>query len=255
MKLRELLSQLREVQQKAGTSEPYICGGAPRDKYLKNISNIADVDITTGDKTVDYLSQEFELFLRKKYNILRKTMSDGHSSIHIGSFKLDFSSNFNNPNIEQILLKMGIDKPTSMQKEVFSRDFTCNSLLLNLDLNQILDPTNKGFQDLKDKKIKTCLPAEITLVNSKNRVIRSVYLACKLGFDIDQSIVDFVSKNPKSVKISSRKTLVEKLNEAFKRDPDRASYWISKMNLWNYIPITEKVYPYYIKKVQGGSNV
>jgi len=114
MKLRELLSQMKEVQTEIGASEPYICGGTPRDRYLKHLENISDIDITTGDKTVDYLSQQFAEKLRKKYNLSRKTMPDGHSTIFIGNLKLDFSSNFNVPGIDPILQKMGIAKPTNM---------------------------------------------------------------------------------------------------------------------------------------------
>lgn len=250
MKLRELLSQMQDMQMKIGSSQPYICGGTPRDKYLNNIANISDLDITTGDQTVDYLSQELYDELSKKYNVLRKTMDDGHSSIYIGSFKIDFSSNYITPNIEVFLKDKGIINPTNMQKEIFSRDFTCNSLLMTLDLQKILDITNNGFADIKERKIKTCLAPEVTLIANKNRVIRSIYLACKLNFDIDESIIQFVRNNPESVKISSPKSLSEKLNLAFEKDSDKASYLINRMNLWNYIPITEKVYPYYIKHVK-----
>src|SRR5271169_802953 len=106
MKLRELLQQMQQVQQQIGTSTPYICGGTPRDKFIGRLDNVADIDITTGDKTVDYLSQEFAIQLRKKYNVTRKTMDDGHSTIFVGSLKMDFSSNFNVPNIDQILKKI-----------------------------------------------------------------------------------------------------------------------------------------------------
>jgi hypothetical protein len=47
----------------------------------------------------------------------------------------------------------------------------------------------------------------------------------------------------------------EKLNEAFQKNPDKASYYLTKMNLWSYVPITEIVYPYYIKHVQSEENV
>jgi len=247
MKLRELLSKLKEVQQKIGSSEPFLCGGTPRDRYLGHLENIADIDITTGDGTVEYLSQEFEIELRKQYNVTRTTAADGHSTVYLGTFKMDFSSNFNVPNIEEILLKKGIKKPTSIQKEMFSRDFTCNALLLSLDLKNLLDPTHQGFKDIKEKTIRTCLSPEITLTTNKNRVIRSIYLAAKLNFDIDPEIIAFVKKNPQSVKISTDKVLSEKLNEAFKRDADRASYLITEMGLWNYLPITEIVQPYYMK--------
>ena len=255
MKLRELLNKMLVVQQKINSSVPCIVGGTPRDKYLNQLNKISDVDITTGDKTVDYLSQEFAIELKKQYNIIRKTMSDGHSSIFIGNLKMDFSSNFNAPGIDKILNDMGIAKPTSMQKELFSRDFTCNSLLLSFDLKNVIDPTNRGFKDIKDKTIRTCLAPNITLTTNKNRVIRSVYLAAKLDFDIDKSIIEYVKQHPESVKISTSKALSEKLNEAFKWNPDRASYFITQMNLWNYIPINQSVYPYYIKHIKGGTNV
>jgi tRNA nucleotidyltransferase/poly(A) polymerase len=253
MKLRELLQQMQAVQQQIGTSTSYICGGTPRDKFMGRLDNVADIDITTGDKTVDYLSQEFAIQLRKKYNVTRKTMDDGHSTIFIGNLKVDFSSNFMVPNIDRYLKQMGIDKPTNMEREMFSRDFTCNTLLLTVDLKKLLDPTKKGFQDIKQKIIKTCLPPEVTLTTNRNRVVRSIYLACKLGFEIDPDIIDFVSKNPQTAKISTDKVMNEKLNAAFEKDPQKAAKLITQMNLWNHIPITEKVYPYYMKYGKGNA--
>lgn len=255
MKLRELLSKMKEVQKKIGTSEPYICGGTPRDRYLGHLENISDIDITTGDKSVDYLSQEFAVALSHDFNIERKTMDDGHSTLFIGNLKVDFSSNFNVPNIDVILKSLGINNSSEMQKEMYSRDFTCNALLLSLDLKNLVDPTKMGFKDIKSKMIKTCLDPEITLTTNKNRVIRAVYLASKLGFDIDPKIINYVAQNPQTVKISTEKAMSDKLSEAFKRDADRAAYFLNKMNLWSFIPITKEVYPYYMKYTQGKNNV
>lgn len=250
MKLKELLSNILEVQKKIGTSIPYICGGTPRDRYLSALEKISDIDITTGDKTVDFLSQECGIFLKKKFNVQHKNMPDGHSTIYIGNLKLDFSSNFNAPNIDKILFNMNIKNPTSMQKEMFSRDFTCNALLLSFDLKNVIDPTQRGFNDLDSKKIKTCLSPEITLTTNRNRVVRAIYLACKLNFEIDNSIIQYVKKNPSTIKISTEKSLNDKLNEAFEWNGDKASFYLSKMDLWNYVPITKSMYPYY-KKLKG----
>lgn len=253
MKLKELLNKLIEVQKKIGVLEPMICGGVPRDKVLNRIKKISDLDITNGTNTIDYLSQEFATELKKNYNIVRKTMPDGHSSIYLGSLKIDFSSNFVLPNINKLLFNIGINNPTDMQREIYSRDFTCNSLLLSLDLKKINDITKVALKDIKNKKIRTCLSPDITLVSNKNRVIRSIYLASKLDFSIDNSIIDFVKQHPESVKIASEKSLIEKLEESFNYDADKASFYLSKMNLWNHIPITDKVNPYYIK--YKGKNV
>jgi len=247
MKLHELLSKMTEVQEKIGASVPYICGGAARDRYLQHLEKVSDLDITTGDKSIHYLSQEYYLTLKKQFNVEKKESPDGHSTIFLGSTKLDFSSNFNAPNIDNILKNMGIQHPTDMQKEMYSRDFTCNSLLLSFDLKTLIDPTNNGFKDINDKKIKTCLAPEITLTTNKNRVIRSIYLACKLDFTIDDSIVLLVKNNPEIIKISTEKSLNEKLNEAFKWNPEKASFYLTKMNLWNFINLNKNIYPYYIK--------
>lgn len=247
MKLRDIIQQLLEVEHKLGVPKTYICGGVPRDRYLKRLDIISDLDLTNGTKSISYLSEEFALKLKQKYNVTYKVMEDGHSTIFIGNLKIDFSSNFMLPNIINILDNMGIKNPTDMQKELFSRDFTCNALLLSMDLNTLTDPTNRGLKDIDNKKIVTCLEPNVTLVNNRNRVIRSIYLAAKLDFDIDESIINFVRQNPESIRIATPKVLKEKLNEAFNWDADKSSYFIGKMNLWNYIPITEKVYPYYMK--------
>jgi len=245
MRLKDLLHLINQIIVKNDLSKVKIVGGTPRDKVLGRLDRINDLDLTSGNKDVDYLSKELAIVLGKQYNIQFKTMADGHSSIFAGDLKVDFSSNFNVPGIENILGDMGIKNPTDMQKELFSRDFTCNTLLMDLDLKTITDPTGKGFQDIKDKKIRTCLKPEITLSSNKNRVVRAIYLAAKLDFDLDEAIIKWVKENPDSVRIASAHTLTEKLNEAFDYDAERAAKLISEMGLWQHIPISEKLYPYF----------
>lgn len=248
MKLRELLQKIIEIQQKIHATEPLICGGVARDKYMGDLKKISDLDITTGDKSIHYLADEFAGSFKKKFNISKKVAPDGHSTIYVGNLKMDFSSNFIVPNIETYLYKIGIKAPTNMQKELFSRDFTCNTLLLPFSLKEVIDPTHRGFKDIDLKVIRTNLDPSITLLAHKNRVIRSIYLACKLGFGIDNSIVEFVKSRPETVKNSTPKSLKEKLEAAFKWDGDKASYYLTKMNLWEQIPIIDSVYPYYMKR-------
>lgn len=255
MKLRELLQELKRVQVAIGASQPYICGGTPRDKHMGKLENISDLDICNGDKTIDYLSQEFYLSLRRQYKVSRKTMEDGHSTVFIGSLKMDFSSNFMVHNIDHYLELKGIDEPTNLLREMYSRDFTCNSLLMTLDLKNIIDPLKVGFRDIEERKIRTCLAPDVTLTSNRNRVVRAIYLATKLDFDIDNRIIEYVRKHPQVAKISTEKSMAEKLDDAFTRDADKAAYLISQMGLWNYIPIGEKAYPYYQKHLQGKINV
>lgn len=249
MKLRDILILMYDIHKDKGISLPYICGGTPRDKITGLIKNeISDLDITTGDKTIHNLATEFGLELKKKYTIESKQMDDGHTSIFIGDFKIDFSSNFITPNIDKFLYEKGIKKPNNMQKEMFSRDFTCNALLMTLDLKKIKDPTRLGLDDIENKVLKTCLDPEITLRYNTNRIIRAIYLSAKLDFDVDPQIIKWISENRNLVRLSSDNYLTKNIDKAMDKNPERAVYLINKTNLWDVIPITDKLKPYLQKR-------
>jgi tRNA nucleotidyltransferase/poly(A) polymerase len=241
MKLRQLVNILDEIHKEYETSTPYICGGLPRDKYLKRLSSVSDVDLTTGDKTIDILSLEVFNHLSEKFKIKREIKKDGHSSIYFKNIKIDFSSNYIDEYAKEFLTKNN-KKISSLILESTSRDFGCNSLLLSLDLKTILDPTGVGKNHCDNKIIKTILPPQITFkpnpkTQNNNRVIRSIYLACKLNFDIDQSIIDYVSSNPQIITLTDPKTLAKKINSSYELDSDKTIYYLKKMNLFKNIPI------------------
>lgn len=240
MKIRDLLFLITEVAQKSGVTA-MICGGAPRDKLLNRLDKLVDLDITTGDNMIHALAKEVSMVMREAdYRV----MDDGHAQIIVNGFKIDFSSNFRVPNIEQILTKSGINNPTDMQCELYSRDFTCNALLLSMDLKTIQDPTGLGVEDIKNKIIRTCLPPELTLGSQNKRVPRIFYLAAKLGFDVDEEIIYWVKKNPQSITNCKPKYLSEKLQKALDADADKTISLLDRMQAWKYLPALPALVPY-----------
>ena len=253
MKLKELLDLMSAVASERNYSQPFICGGTPRDKYLKKLENVNDLDITTGDTSVQGLAKDVISILKKKYQIDSKVSDDGHITMFIGDLKVDFSSHFIVPNIDEILSKKGIKNPTELQREMWSRDFTCNSLLLTLDLKTIIDPLNRGLKDIKNKKVVPVLsPPLVYSELNKNRVVRTIYLAAKLGFDIDEEAKKWIKEHPQYIKLASERTITSKLNQALDYDPVKTLKLLDELNLWNYIPISERLYPYYIKRLKEG---
>src|SRR4051812_23065153 len=108
MKLRQLFNIIKDIAIENNISTPMLCGGIPRDKILGLIKNeISDIDITTGDNSVKNLSKEFGLLLGKNYSIQSRTADDGHTTVFVGSLKVDFSSNYKSPEIDKYLLKLG----------------------------------------------------------------------------------------------------------------------------------------------------
>ncbi len=248
MKLSKLLSLISDIASNKGISTPFICGGVPRDKILNKINELNDVDLTTGDDTIHSLAKELSMILRPP-QASYIVMPDGHSTININEFKLDFSSNFVVPNINILLNKIGIVKPTKMQEEIFSRDFTCNSLLMSLDLKTILDPSNKGIKDIKSKQLKTCLEPDITLKLDNKRIVRILYLAAKLDFTVDSEIIQWVKNNPQSLSNVKPQYLSKKLQKAIDYNLEKTVNLITEMNLWKYTPPLPNLLPYMSKRI------
>lgn len=235
MKLTDLLAAIELVADKKGLSRPYIVGGLARDKLLQRIRDINDVDITTGDESIYFLSKEVARLLEGP-NTSYKVMDDGHSKLIIDGFQIDFSSNFTVPNIELILQKGGIENPTEMQKELYSRDFTCNAALMTMDLKKILDPTGLAVEDIRNNIIKTCLTPELTLDFDNKRVVRAIYLAAKLDFELSDNIKDWIAENPKSIMTATPGYVTKKLKKAAEFNPEKTKNLLSELSLWKYIP-------------------
>jgi tRNA nucleotidyltransferase/poly(A) polymerase len=243
MDLAVILNKLKEIAHEKRYSEPFIVGGIPRDFLMDEKENIEDVDISTGSSDIHALAKDFGAWAVENGGDYR-VLKDGHAQVQISGFKIDFSSNFIVPNIKEILAKVGVKNPNNILMEQLSRDFTCNSLTLSLNLKTIKDPTGLGINDIKKERIRTCLPAAITFKDHK-RIVRVLYLAAKLGFSVDGEIIDWIKKNPgKIVEDVAPKYLSQKLQKACDYDLDNTVKLINEMGLWTYIPILEDLMPY-----------
>lgn len=249
MRLSELLSLIDNVAKSKRISAPFVCGGVPRDRVLQRTNDLTDVDLTTGDKSIHMLAKEIATKLQSP-QVNYVVMPDQHSRITIGDFKLDFSSNFIVPQIDNILSSAGISKPTAMQREVFSRDFTCNSLLMSMDMKNIMDPTGSGVNDIQKKHIKTCLSPAITLGLDNKRIVRILYLAAKLGFEVDEQIIKWVKSNPSSLSNVKQQYLSKKLQKALNYNEETTLKLLDKMGLWSYVPPLPSLLPYMSRNVK-----
>lgn len=234
MTIRDVLLQIKRLSKDNGLSEPYIVGGLPRDKILNRSNNIEDVDLTTGDESIHKLAELSANF----FKITPMRFPDGHYQLYIEDIKYDFSSNYNSPDAPYFLEKAGLKNPTPMQLELFSRDFTCNTLIIPTSLRKIVDPTGVALEDIQNKIIKTALPPRITLRDDTNRVIRAIYLAAKLDFDVEKDIISWVlDHHDKISKEVSDGFSRKKLAAATRANSDKTIKLITAMNLWNVVSI------------------
>jgi tRNA nucleotidyltransferase (CCA-adding enzyme) len=235
MPIPNVLLEIKRISVENHLSEPFIVGGLPRDKILGLSKMIDDVDITTGDSSIDKLVG----FCSNKFGLQPLAFEDGHKQLIIQSIKYDFSSNFRSPDVEYFLTqKAKIKNPSQMQLELFSRDFTCNTLILPMNLRSVKDLTGMGINDIKKKILRTPLPPRITLRDDPRRVIRAIYLAAKLDFEIEPDIILWAKNHPEQIKQAVKPGFSRrKLASAAKYNIQKSIHYIKEMNLFNVVAV------------------
>lgn len=231
MDLGDTLSLVAKISEKYLTDKPFIVGGLPRDIYLKRDIKTTDVDLTTNSPDVLRLG----ILVANELNVTFELSDDGHLTVFTDSFDLDFSSNFIS---EDVVEYLG-DKHKDVH-EAYSRDFTINTLHQDLVSREIVDPTGQGFEDIKNKIIRTPVPPEITLRDDPRRIYRAVNLAARYGYRIDKEIIKFVLDNPDifSSENVKDKYISVKIAKALKENPDLTLHLLRELDLLKNVPLS-----------------
>jgi tRNA nucleotidyltransferase (CCA-adding enzyme) len=236
MKLSELLQSLDRIAKENNISTPYIVGGLPRDRVFGTADDIKDVDITTGDNGSFALamaaSREWPEAHFRAYN-------DGHSSVDFKNIRLDFSNNFKLPEIKKKLSEVGIDDPSDIQKERYSRDFTINTLLQPMDLDKPpVDATGKALEDIKNKVLRTPVDPELTIGHDARRILRAVKLALQFDLEIDPELEKIMVKYRGGIKELPTAHVKKQVNQMLNIDTKKALDMLTKYKLLPIIPLS-----------------
>jgi tRNA nucleotidyltransferase/poly(A) polymerase len=79
------------------------------------------------------------------------------------------------------------------EQDALRRDFTINAMFYNIRHGNVEDLTGKGLEDLRNKLIRTPLPALQTFMDDPLRVMRAIRFASRLNFELDQELVEAAS--------------------------------------------------------------
>jgi poly(A) polymerase len=246
MDIHELLSIISKLAAENGISKPFIVGGTPRDRLMgKKGADINDLDITTGDDGSVKLG---ELLADKFGDAKYRTYDDGHSSINIKGLRIDFSNNFVVPNIDVELRKMGVTDMSPMKREIYSRDFTINTLLEDLDFSNIYDLTGEAEEDIKAGLIKCPIDPEITISADPRRILRAIKFAIKYDFNIEDKLKSAMIGNRKKIQKLSRGFVQDRVSEIVRLDNDKGINMLIEYKLLPLSPLSKPVYEALIKR-------
>lgn len=242
MELKTILSTIKEISSENNLSTAYVVGGIPRDIILDKLNSVNDIDITTGNNDVHRLG---DLFADKIGGRL-KVLDDGHRKVMIGDYSVDFSSNLTYDNIDDILKNKNIEI-TDLNREAFSRDFTINSILMDLDLDNFYDPTRMGIEDAKAGLLRCPVSPELSLVFSPNRIIRAFFYAAKYGLKMDPELKEAIRKNLNLLDDVNAQYAMEKLGKALEYDNDLLDDLL-ELGVINKFPLSKKITDILIKE-------
>ena len=166
-------------------TEAYLVGGAVRDYLLGKTTYDKDIIVQNAKQFAESFS--------KKYNR--------------GVIPLDEENHIYRIVLEDKLNYIDITEPIngSLMEDLKRRDFTINSIALNLKTNEIID-INNGRDDLRNGIIRTI--SENNIIDDPLRILRAYRFAATLGFEIEDNTLEQINKHLDKIRLSA----VERIN-------------------------------------------
>jgi len=202
----------RTVSQTAEMSgvECYVIGGFVRDLLLKR--PCTDIDIVAVGNGIALARQTAEK-LGLPQHAVTIFKHYGTAMFHyenmeiefVGARKESYSPDSRNPSVES----------GTLEDDQRRRDFTINALAICLNENrygELIDPF-KGFEDLKNKVIRTPLDPVRTFSDDPLRIMRAIRFASQLNFSIEMCTLEAIHQEAHRLDIVSKERIVTELNK------------------------------------------
>ncbi|NQU55047.1 MAG: HD domain-containing protein [Bacteroidetes bacterium] len=204
-KIFEKISQVADQMQ----METYVIGGFVRDIYINRPSK--DIDIVTVGSGIELaknvaknLKPKPQVNIFKNYGTAMLKYKDMEIEF-VGARKESYQRDSRKPIVEN----------GTLEDDQNRRDFTINALALGLNqsnFGELVDPFN-GIDDLKNKIIRTPLDPDITFTDDPLRIMRAIRFSTQLGFEINETTLQSITKNRERIKIISGERIIDELNK------------------------------------------
>ncbi len=180
---RDDLSFINKLHRSFGDATIYLVGGAVRDYLLSK-------KVTDLDFLVEGISKsDLESFLAKKgyikgvesrsFGVFIFRPEDGEENFDIALPRSDKWTG------EGSYKDLEVDIGVSLEEDLSRRDFTINSMAVNLRDYSLVDP-HQGRKDLESGLIRTVGQAEKRFKEDPSRILRGVRFANQLNFKIEK---------------------------------------------------------------------
>ena len=212
----------------------FYCGGCVRDLYMGRAPKSIEITVGMyggGPALAEYLTRRLKVnkvginpLISTKQSYAQFTLGEKGSGIEnvLIEAKSACKNSYADENGIRPLNLLG-----SLIEDAHSRDFTMNSLQVNVfDCKYYLDRTGMGFDDVKNKLIRTVVDPDIVFKDDPQRMLRAIRFASELDFNIEMQTWLGICKNahlidklpPDRIREELNKILIsKKADEAIRR--------------------------------------
>lgn len=214
---------LRFINEKITPESPfygkiYLVGGCVRDELLGERYTDLDllVDMPSGQKAfVEYMCDTYPDVCKGPFYYQRY----GTTAMDViidGSLTLVECVEPHIENYAEDGVTLLETRFCSLQEDALRRDYTCNSLYKNLATGQVIDPTGRGVDDLRNRLLRT--PSEPNTIYRQDpvRMLRGIRFKHQKGFRLDDEAWRAIVAQHDEMQTAAPKRLRDELNKLMK---------------------------------------
>ena len=216
----------------------FVVGGFVRDLIMgkdpKDIDLLIDGDINAGAGIT------FAEWFCKKENIFKKDSNPlvyglyGTAMFQFMGEKIECvaprSEKYQNDSRKPVV------SSCTLEDDCFRRDFTVNSLFINISNNELVDYSKNGLNDIKNKVIRSTSNPDVIFNDDSLRILRMVRFASKLGFEIEDETLKGAIKNVDRLEIISKERIQDEFSKMITSDnPEFAIRLLFEIGAYKYV--------------------
>ena len=194
----------------------YVVGGAVRDFVMRREVNDIDIAVDLpfgGVGFAEWITRELGVYKKGSNPVI-------YGNFGTAQFKLN-GVEFETVMSRQEAYEEGSRKPIvkfgTIEQDVFRRDFTINSLILNVSNNSLQDLTAQGILDLEDGRIRTTSDPDSIFKEDPLRMLRAARFASQLSeekhFKLEKNTLLGMVNNSKELNTISRERIRDELSK------------------------------------------
>jgi len=223
----------------------FVAGGAVRDMVMgldpKDIDLVVELE-EGGIKFAEFLARKLGIYKAGSNPVVFPKF--GTAKVHFDGFVYK-GIPLDGVDVECVHTRNeeytdGSRKPTTkygtIKQDVFRRDLTINSLLMDIMSGKIVDLTGMGHDDISKGVIRTPSEPDRIFTEDPLRLMRAVRFAGRYDYSVPDFMADSIRKNADQLKIISRERIREELEKILSgANPDVGIRFLYDLNLMPYI--------------------